>query len=76
MTQELTPAQRLNQIEKILESAIKLSHSNTSKIDANTEGIKANKEALANLTQKSDLEEIRFRGAPHRTNGRTNQHIY
>ena len=39
MTQELTPKQRLTQIEKILHSAIKLSHSNTAKIEANTEMI-------------------------------------
>ena len=33
MSQELTPEQRLTQIEKILQSAIKLSHSNTAKLD-------------------------------------------
>ena len=46
MSQELTSAQRLTQIEKILQSAIKLSHSNTAKIEANSEAIKANTEAL------------------------------
>ena len=50
MTQELTPEQRLTQIEKIWQSAIKLSHSNTAKIDANTEAIKANTEAINALT--------------------------
>ncbi|MEL6582014.1 MAG: hypothetical protein AAFQ14_19885 [Cyanobacteria bacterium J06621_12] len=35
MSQELTPKQRLTQMEKLLESAIKLSHSNISKIEAN-----------------------------------------
>ncbi len=68
MTQELTPEQRLTQIEKILQSAIKLSHSNTAKIDANTEtidrisrkveanteAIKANTEAIASLTDRAD----------------------
>ena len=61
MTQELTPEQRLTQIEKILQSAIQLSHSNTAKIDnltekveANTEAIKANSEAIAGLTNRAD----------------------
>ena len=44
MPQELTPEQRLTQIEQILKSAVKLSHSNTAKIDANTELIKVNEE--------------------------------
>ena len=39
MPQELTPEQRLTQIEKLLESAVKLSHSNTAKIDANNQAI-------------------------------------
>ncbi len=39
MTQKLTHSQRLTQIEKLLESAVKLSHNNTAKIDANTETI-------------------------------------
>ncbi len=61
MAQELTPEQRLTQIEKILQSAIKLSHSNTAKIDsltekveANSEAIKANPEAIAVLTNRAD----------------------
>ena len=54
MTQELTPEQRLTQIEKILQSAIKLSHSNTAKIEANTEAIKANSGAIALLTNRVD----------------------
>ncbi len=52
MSQELTPEQRLTQIEKILASAIKLSHSNTAKIDANTEAIKANTEMIDRISQK------------------------
>ncbi len=66
MSQELTPEQRLTQIEKILSSAIKLSHSNTAKIEANTEmidrigqkveanteAIKANTEAIDRIGQK------------------------
>ncbi len=52
MSQELTPEQRLTQIEKILQSAIKLSHSNTAKIDANTEAVKANTEMIARIGQK------------------------
>jgi ABC-type transporter Mla subunit MlaD len=39
MPQELTSEQRLIQIEKLLESAVKLSHSNTAKIDALTEKV-------------------------------------
>ena len=54
MSQELTPAQRLTQIEKILSSAIKLSHSNTAKIEANSEAIKANTEAIAAQDLKID----------------------
>ena len=59
MAQELTPAQRLTQTEKLLESAIKLSHSNTAKIEANAEAIDAltekvdrNAEAIDALTEK------------------------
>ena len=61
MSQELTPEQRLTQIEKILSSAIKLSHSNTAKIEANTEMIdrigqkvEANTEAIAAQDLKMD----------------------
>ena len=39
MSQELTPKQRLTQMEKLLESAIKLSHSHTSQIEANSQAI-------------------------------------
>ena len=46
MPQELTSEQRLTQIEQILKSAVKLSHSNTAKIDANTESIKANEKLI------------------------------
>ncbi len=46
MPQELTPEQRLTQIEQILKSAVKLSHSNTAKIDANAEAIKANEKLI------------------------------
>lgn len=42
MPQELTPAQRLTQIEKLLESTVKLSRSNTDKIDALTEKVDCN----------------------------------
>jgi ribonuclease HII len=52
MTQELTPEQRLTQIEKILQSAIKLSYSNTSKIDANTEAIEALTNRVDRLTEQ------------------------
>jgi chromosome segregation ATPase len=54
MSQELTSEQRLTQIEKILESAIKLSHINTAKIDANSDAIKTNTEAIAALTNRVD----------------------
>ena len=61
MAQELTPAQRLTQTEKLLESAIKLSHSNTAKIEANAEAIDAltekvarNAEAIDALTNRVD----------------------
>ena len=52
MSQELTPEQRLTQIEKILASAIKLSHSNTAKIDANTEAINALTNRVDRLTEQ------------------------
>lgn len=54
MPQELTPAQRLTQTEKLLESAIKLSHSNTAKIDALTEKVERNTEAIAAQDLKID----------------------
>ena len=50
MPQELTPEQRLTQIEKILESAIKLSHSNAAKIEANAE---------ANAIQDARIDRLR-----------------
>ncbi len=59
MSRELTPEQRLTQIEKLLESAVKLSHSNTAKIEANTEmidqigqKIEANAEMIERIGQK------------------------
>ena len=52
MSQELTPEQRLTQIEKLLESAIKLSHSHTSQIEANSSQIEANSQAIDRLTVK------------------------
>ncbi len=52
MSQELTPEQRLTQIEKLLESAVKLSHSNTAKIDANTEAINALTNRVDQLTEQ------------------------
>ncbi len=39
----MTPEQRLTQMEKLLETTIKLTHSNTQRIDANST-------AIANLT--------------------------
>ena len=54
MPQELTPEQRLTQIEKILESAIKLSHSNTAKIQANAEAIAIQDTKIDRLTQNID----------------------
>ena len=35
----MIPEQRLIQMEKLLETTIKLTHKNTQKIDANTDGI-------------------------------------
>ncbi|MDJ0690557.1 MAG: hypothetical protein QNJ41_18865 [Xenococcaceae cyanobacterium MO_188.B32] len=52
MPQELTPEQRLTQIEKLLESAVKLSYSNTAKIDANTEAIDALTNRVDRLTEQ------------------------
>jgi len=52
MSQDLTPAQRLTQVEKLLESAIKLSHSNTGKIDANTEAINALTNRVDRVTEQ------------------------
>jgi chromosome segregation ATPase len=52
MPQELTPEQRLTQIEKLLESAVKLSHSNTAKIDALTEKVEHNIQSIDALTEK------------------------
>ncbi|WP_019505366.1 hypothetical protein [Pleurocapsa sp. PCC 7319] len=61
MPQELNPEQRLTQIEKILESAIKLSHTNTANINANSEAInrigqkvEANTEVIAAQDTKID----------------------
>ena len=54
MPPELTPAQRLTQIEKILESAIKLSHSNTGKIEANSRAIDALGEKVDRVTDRVD----------------------
>ena len=54
MSQELTPKQRLTQMEKLLESAIKLSHSHTSQIEANSAQIEANSQAIDRLTVKTE----------------------
>ncbi|MGF1540193.1 MAG: hypothetical protein ACFCU5_07025 [Pleurocapsa sp.] len=54
MPQELTPEQRLTQIEKLLESAVKLSHSNTESIDALTNKVEHNTESIDALTNKVD----------------------
>ena len=54
MPQELTPEQRLTQIEKLLESAIKLSHSNTAKIETNAEAIAIQDTKIDRLTQNID----------------------
>ena len=54
MPQELTPEQRLTQIEKILESAIDFSHSNTAKIEANAEAIAIQDTKIDRLTQNID----------------------
>ena len=54
MPQELTPEQRLTQIEKILESAIKLSHSNTARIQANAEASAIQDTRIDRLTQNID----------------------
>jgi hypothetical protein len=52
MSQDLTPSQRLTQVEKLLESAIKLSHNNTAKIDANTTAIDALTNRVDRLTEQ------------------------
>ena len=59
MSQELTPEQRLTQMEKLLESAIKLSRKNASQIEANSQAIdrltaktEANSQAIDRLTVK------------------------
>jgi uncharacterized coiled-coil DUF342 family protein len=54
MPQELTPEQRLTQIEKLLESAVKLSHSNTDKIAANSDAIHALTDRMDTLTDQVD----------------------
>ena len=54
MTQELTPEQRLTQMEKLLESAIKLSRKNASQIEANSAQIEANSQAIDRLTVKTE----------------------
>ncbi|MEL6440725.1 MAG: hypothetical protein AAFQ80_15895 [Cyanobacteria bacterium J06621_8] len=60
MTQELTPKQRLTQIEKILESAIKLSHSNTAKIKANSVAIQETRKLIEAQDVKIDRPTIRM----------------
>lgn len=57
----MTPEQRLTQIEIILDNAIKLSHSNTAKIDRNSESINRltekvdrNSESIDRLTERMD----------------------
>jgi chromosome segregation ATPase len=52
MSQELISEQRLTQIEKLLESAVKLSHSNTARIDALTAKVEHNTESIDALTKK------------------------
>ena len=52
MSQELTPEQRLTQMEKLLESTIKLSRKNASQIEANSAQIEANSQAIDHLTVK------------------------
>jgi hypothetical protein len=52
MPQELTPEQRLTQIEKLLESAVKLSHSNTAKINDNAEAIAVQDLKIDRLTEQ------------------------
>ena len=50
----MTPEQRLTQIEKLLESAVKLSHSNTAKIDANSEAIDALTARIDRIGEKTE----------------------
>ena len=61
MSQELTPEQRLTQMEKLLESAIKLSRKNAAQIEANSQAIdrltaktEANSQAIDRLTVKTE----------------------
>lgn len=70
MPQELTPEQRLTQIEKLLESAVKLSHSNTGKIDALTdrvdgltEKVESNTRSIDRLTDRTDLLSVQMERA-------------
>ena len=63
----MTPEQRLTQIEIILENAIKLSHSNTVRIDRNSEAIERltekvdrNSEAIDRLTDRMDITNERI----------------
>ncbi len=58
----MIPEPRFTQIEKLLESAVKLSHSNTAKIDPNTE-------AIDNFTHRADrlIEPI---GVPYQSNNK------
>ena len=60
MTRELTSEQRLTQIEKILESAIKLSHSNTAKIEANAEAIAMQDTKIDRLTQDIAMQDTKI----------------
>ena len=50
----MTPEQRLIQMEKLLETTIKLTHKNTQKIDANNEAISNLTEKMDNLTDRVD----------------------
>jgi hypothetical protein len=54
MPQELTREQRLTQIEKLLESAVKLGHSSTARIDALTEKVEVNTEVITTQDLKID----------------------
>jgi hypothetical protein len=55
MPQELTSEQRLTQIEKLLESAVKLSHSNTAKIAANSDAIHTLTDRIDNFTDRMGI---------------------
>lgn len=50
----MTPEQRLTQIEIILENAIKLSHTNTARIDRNSEAIDRLTERIDRLIGQID----------------------